>query len=269
MSGAMSAPVTPRAPRDWKRRAEELFTDRLLDERSPFPCVFGVDALRRGTLRFAFVDDTADPPSETPGDGIEPAARGTALALADYAARAPSIGHRTSLVVVYRGALGPHPGAGRDAVKAYRDRFWALLQRVHRLDAHPWPDGIPHDPESPTWEFCFAGTPMFVVVNTPAHERRRSRGFPYFCITFQPRFVFEGLEGSSSQGRNARRIIRGRLDDYDDVPPAPVLGDYGTAGNREWTQYFLEEEEGAAVPPRCPFSVRAPRAPGAQRAGEG
>ncbi|MDA2810391.1 YqcI/YcgG family protein [Nocardiopsis sp. RSe5-2] len=268
MSGSMSAPVPPRAPGDWKRRAEELFTERLLDERSPFPCVFGVDALRRGTLRFAFVDDTADDPDGA-DDGLDAAARGTARALGEYTAEAPEIGRRTSLVVVYRGALGPHPGAGPDAVKAYRDRFWDLLQRVHALDTHPWPDGIPHDPESPTWEFCFAGTPMFVVVNTPAHERRRSRGFPYFCITFQPRFVFEGLEGTSPRGRNARRIIRGRLDAYDEVPPAPVLGDYGTAGNREWTQYFLEEEEGAAVPPRCPFSVRAPRAPGAQRAGEG
>mgnify|MGYP001163259106 CR=1 FL=1 len=268
----MSAPVSPRAPRDWKRRAEELFSARLLDERSPFPCVFGVDALRRGTLRFAFVDDTQDATtghSAHTADELDTAARGTARALGAYAAAAPGIGRRTSLVVVYRGALGPHPGSGPDAVKAYRDRFWDLLQRVHTLDPHPWPAGIPRDPESPTWEFCFAGTPMFVVVNTPAHERRRSRGFPYFCITFQPRFVFEGLEGSSTRGRNARRIIRGRLDAYDDVPPASVLGDYGTAGNREWTQYFLEEEEGAAVPPRCPFSVRAPRAPGAERAGEG
>ncbi|WP_017559500.1 YqcI/YcgG family protein [Nocardiopsis baichengensis] len=257
MSGAMTAPAARRASGDWKGRAEEIFTERLLDEHAPFPCVFGVDALRRGTLRFAFVDDTC---ADTADPGIEAAARGTAEALARYAAEAPAIGRRTSLVVLYRGALGPDPGAGPAAVKAYQDRFWALLQRVHEHDREPWPAEIPRDPESPTWEFCFAGTPMFVVVNTPAHERRRSRGLPYFCITFQPRFVFEGLEGTSFQGRNARRIIRGRLRDFDDVPPAPVLGDYGTDGNREWTQYFLEEEEGTAVPPRCPFSVRAQKA---------
>ena len=65
---------------------------------------------------------------------------------------------------------------------------------------------------------------MFVVVNTPAHQRRASRHFDTLMVTFQPRFVFDDISEDSKQGRNARTIIRGRLKDYDHVPREPAAG---------------------------------------------
>jgi len=111
------------------------------------------------------------------------------------------------------------------------------------------------DPEQDYWEFCFAGTPMFVVCNTPSHGRRRSRSGAGLTITFQPRWVFAGLEGDSVAGKNARRTIRARIDRYDALPPSPRLGIYGAAGNREWQQYFLPDDNATTTPDRCPLHV--------------
>lgn len=109
------------------------------------------------------------------------------------------------------------------------------------------------DPENPNWEFSFNSTPMFVVANTPVHRARRSRYFEYFAVTFQPRFVFDGLEGNSKTGMNARKIIRGRLAKYDSVSMSPLLGNFGEEGNKEWHQYFLGEENDIPDPSdMCP-----------------
>jgi uncharacterized protein len=97
--------------------------------------------------------------------------------------------------------------------------------------------------------------PMFVVANTPTHERRASRYFESLAITFQPRFVFDDLAEDSAQGKNARKIIRARLSDYDALPPTPLLGSFGAPGNREWTQYFLDDDNAShATEGRCPFT---------------
>ena len=80
-------------------------------------------------------------------------------------------------------------------------------------------------------------------------------------ITFQPRWVFEGLEGHTRRGRSARELIRRRLATYDDVPAHPSLGDYGAPDTREWRQYFLPDAE-ESPSGRCPFHA----APGRGRA---
>jgi FPC/CPF motif-containing protein YcgG len=113
------------------------------------------------------------------------------------------------------------------------------------------------EPDNDRWEFCFADTPMFVVCNTPAHRRRRSRSGLGLTITFQPRWVFEGLEGDAPAGVKARRTIRARIDRYDTLPPSPRLGVYGAPGNREWRQYFLPDEDSAEPHGRCPLHIGA------------
>ncbi len=231
---------TPR-PAAWEQDALMRFTARMLDADRPFPCVFGVDAIRRGTLRAGFIE---------PGD-----VAGLARALTDFTAVAETLGRRTSLVVFVR----PEQTADDLSIDQYRARFWSLLQGAHRLDPHSWPTEIPTDTTDPSFEFSFAGTPMFVVANTPAHSDRASRFFEYFAITFQPRFVFDDITAHSTQGLNARKIIRARLREYDSATQTPLLGNFGEAGNQEWRQYFLEDHnEPFPESARCPFQVAKP-----------
>jgi hypothetical protein len=235
MTSRLRKPNDPR-PAPWEQRARDLFVQRMLDRDRLFPCVFGVDAVKRETLRFTFV----------PGDaGIFPLAG----ALTEFVALAPSLGKRTSLVAFFE------PDGTPCDLEGYAKRFWQILQDLHDADSQPWPGDIPADTEDPSWEFCFGGMPMFVVANTPAHEHRLSRHFEYLAITFQPRFVFDDIAADSPQGQNARKVINSRLRDYDSVPPTPLLGAFGSPGNREWTQYFLADDNVPVSPlTRCPFT---------------
>lgn len=223
--------MTPSQP--WERDAADRFTKRLLDRDRLFPCVFGVDALRRASLRFTFV----------PRDS---GAAYLAEALREYVPLAPDLGKRTSLVAFFQ------PDEEVQTLADHRRHFWQTLQDLHDADPEPWPAEIPTDPADPSWEFCFLGMPMFVVANTPAHRRRASRFFEYFTITFQPRFVFADLGEDEPQGRNARKVIRARLRAYDTVPPTPLLGSFGKPGNQEWVQYYLDDDNRSS-PDRCPF----------------
>jgi len=223
----------------WQRQAAELFRERMLDGRQHFPCIFGVDAVRKGTLRFAYV-----PTGPRRTDAL-------ASALVTFVQVAESLGSRTSLVCFFE------HDPSLTTVDDYSKHFWSLLQGLADADEAEWPEGIDPDPEQPGWEFSFAGMPLFVVANTPAHAKRRSRYFDYFAVTFQPRFVFDDLHPDSRQGRNARRIIRQRLLAYDDVPQTPHLGTFGDPLNREWAQYFLDDDN-APLPPtaRCPLRTQ-------------
>ncbi|MGV4930057.1 YqcI/YcgG family protein [Streptomyces sp. BHT-5-2] len=235
MTSLLSKPTESRSI-PWEQDAVDRFTRRMLDQDNLFPCVFGVDAVRRETLRYTFV----------PRDS---AVSSLAAAMTEFVTQAPSLGKRTSLVAFFQ----PEEEAG--TYEGYRRRFWQILQDLHNVDTEPWPEGISTDTEDPEWEFCFAGMPMFVVANTPAHERRASRYFESLAITFQPRFVFDDLAEDSAQGKNARKIIRARLSDYDTLPPTPLLGSFGAPGNREWTQYFLDDDNAShAAEGRCPFT---------------
>ncbi len=218
----------------WEQNALDCFNQRMLDRNRLFPCIFGVDAVRRGTLRYTFV--SAD-------TGV----RTLAQALTEYAEIAPSLGKRTSLVAFFE------PDGDLRSVGDHERWFWEVLQELHTADTEPWPPDIATDADDPFWEFSFAGMPLFVVANTPAHIRRHSRYFDYFAITFQPRFVFDDLTPDSVQGQNARTIIRGRLRAYDEVSPTPLLGSFGDSENREWTQYFLDDDNRDPRSAGCPF----------------
>lgn len=223
----------------WIGDAVAQFRERMLSTESLFPCIFGVDAVRRATLRYTFVP--AGP------------FRGLWLseALKCFVDHAPDLGRRTSLVAFFEHdqRLRTHDD--------FRNHFWDLLSELHGYDEKPWPRGIAADPDSALWEFSFHDMPLFVVANTPTHSHRQSRNFPYFAVTFQPRFVFDDLAEDSPQGGNARKIIRDRLRRYDTVPAAPVLSGYGQPDSREWIQYFLHDDN-RVVPrqARCPFHSR-------------
>jgi FPC/CPF motif-containing protein YcgG len=224
----------------WGIDSLERFIRDLNAPDSPFPCTFAVSAVRRGHLRFAFVDSARDERSW----GALP------RLLARYVATAPEITRITSFVVFFRLDGGDE---GRE-LEWYEDRFWAVLSYLHAHDPSPWPSDLPRDPEDPRWEFAFAGQPIFVVCNAPVYSGRRSRRSSELMITFQPRSVFEGLEAETARGEAARRTIRKRLARYDaPLLPSPDLGGYGLAGNREWKQYVLRDSNDDPGPAQCPF----------------
>lgn len=218
------------APSSWQRVLFDEFEATLLSSSRPFPCGFGVTGLKKDQVRVAFPD---------PLD-----AETLAPILRDYVANARHYGRMTSLIVFGR------PGPVRD-MENYRNRFWSLLDSLESLDEAPRPQTIPAELESPGWEFCFAGEPIFVVCNTPAHVLRQSRRSTSFMITFQPRWVFDGITDSDDPAvlRSLQRV-RERLQTFDAIPNFPFLGRYGESENREYRQYFIDDTNEAPV---CPF----------------
>lgn len=133
-----------------------------------FPCTLGVAGFAANQLRFHFISS----PIET-----EDAAFELAAALQSFISNARSFGKNTSLVVFFNETRD----LGADA---YEKIFWKILNKLHRLDARPWPKDIPAAPQERLWEFSFAGEPIFVVCNTPSHRARKSRYSNNFMITF-------------------------------------------------------------------------------------
>lgn len=221
---------------DWGAPCATELLGTLLSSESPFPCTFAVSAAKKSGLRFGFVEDLHDRRSWEVLPGI----------ISSYLEVYRQISRETSLIVLFR----PEKETGE--VEDYYRKFWDVLQFLHERDPEPWPTDIPEHTDDSRWEFSFGGTPIFVVCNTPAHVRRKSRTNPSFMITFQPRWVFEHLGPETIRGEAARRVIRNRLRAFDGGEPSPELGHYGDPENREWRQYFLLDENEAKVPV-CPF----------------
>ncbi|GAA1297068.1 YqcI/YcgG family protein [Saccharothrix xinjiangensis] len=225
---------------EWGIELVRDFNDTLLSRETLFPCTFAVAGLNKATLRFGFVESIDDEEAWYP----------LLTSLSAYLENYRSLGRDTSFIAFFR----PHPV--ERTLDEYRERFWSVLDFLHRHDPEPWPEGVPRDPDDPWWEFGFGGVPMFVVCNTPAHRRRRSRHSGEMLITFQPRWVFEGIEATTRRGQQARKVIRKRLGDFDGMEPSPHLGSYGDPENREWRQYFLPDDDhegGGRTAERCPF----------------
>ncbi len=218
--------------------AEDLIRS-LLSSQEPFPCTFAVAAAKKDSLRFGFIENLHNSDTWRPLLDI----------LSDYLKVYQNISRDTSLVIFFP------LGEKILTIVEYYHKFWEILQFLHDNDPEEWPTSVPCQVDDEWWEFSFGGVPIFAVCSTPVHDRRKSRSGPIFLITFQPRWVFEGLEADTPRGATARRVIRERLRVYDDVEPSPELGAYGNKGNREWKQYFLPDENRGSFP-RCPFQHR-------------
>ncbi len=214
----------------WQRMVFAEFEATLESKSRPFPCVFGVSGFKANQLRFAFLDQF-DSASVAP-------------ILREYLSSARSLGRMTSLVLFGR------PGPVQ-SIEAYRQQFWELLDDLEAVDDTPRPKDVSNRLDDPSWEFCFAGEPIFVVCNSPAHVLRQSRRSTSFMVTFQPRWVFEGITDSKDPAvLRALKSVREHLSNFDAISPAPYLGNYGEPENREYRQYFIDDSN---APPKCPF----------------
>ena len=218
-------------PNSWERVVFAEFEASLTSKSRTFPCVFAVAGFRTNSLRFGYVEN--------------PLAVSIAPILNEYLRECRKFGRYTSLVVFSR----PGPVLSIDT---YEKMFWRLLIELVGQDKHRWPEDIPRQLDSPLWEFCFAGEAIFVVCNTPAHVLRQSRRASSFMVTFQPRWVFEGILGTTEAAKRSTSKVRDILRHYDMIDPSPHLGLYGDDLNREYRQYFLRENNGEV---KCPYSV--------------
>lgn len=199
-----------------------------------YPCHFGRSALMRGELFATFFTGDVSP---------------LAVALIDFLGIARTRPGRRMVMVAFR-----QPDDGPPSThEHYAAQFWDVLRELHQVDPQPWPDDYPANPEDAGWEYCFAGTPLFVFGAAPSYRRRASRNLGTgLVLTFQPRTVFHGLEANTRRGQRARATIRERLLRWDEVAPHPDLGDYGDPRNREWVQYFVADDQ-TTLYDRCPM----------------
>lgn len=219
---------------EWAQASLREFRSRMTDQDNLFPCIFGVEAVVRGTLRYAFISSKGDQASNL------------ATALQDYTEICDSLGKRTSLVCFFE------HWAEEKTHEAYFQHFWQLLNDTSELDTKPWPAEFSPKPDEASFEYSFNDHPMFVVINTELHENRLSRAFSRVAVTFQPRFVFDDIREGTTKGDDARTIIRGRLKDYDNVDITPLLGSFGDESNREWKQYYLDDGTDIEQATECP-----------------
>lgn len=171
--------------------------------------------------------------------------RSLAKGLSTYLPQAHQLGPNTSLVL-----LAKQNDINTRTVEDYNNLFWELLNGLAKLDSKPWPSNIPRDIDTDRWCFCFGGEQFFTVIQTPAHQVRRTRYAPGLTMVFQPKWIFDILFSTDAKRAGALAKVRALLAKYDPIPVSPELKNYGDEGSRESKQYFLLDEN---VPAPCPY----------------
>ncbi|MBV8821889.1 MAG: YqcI/YcgG family protein [Ktedonobacteraceae bacterium] len=225
---------------DWLPICFEIFRLNLMNK--AYPCYFGTAAERQGELLLTYVD--RDDYSHLPQ---------TLSAFLSLSATHPK--KRYIFAIFFQPDEHPY---GHDH---YQAKFWNLLQFLHENDPHPWPKQLPSDLFDPQWEFAFAGIPAFVFLAAPSYRMRRSRNLgPGMIVLYQPRRVFNEIEGGTPAGTEARRIIRSRLTAWDNMETHPDMGSYGDSSNYEWKQYVLADDNTPATD-KCPLRIKSVTSP--------
>ncbi|MCA1321024.1 YqcI/YcgG family protein [Bacillus tianshenii] len=219
---------------DWVIREYKNFHQVVTDK--TFPCYFGMAGEKKGELRYSYIthDDWKHLP-ETLKDF-------NALFDPDK----PLIRHGLFLFV--------EPEDEEKSIPHYRQYFWDILQYLHQQDDMPWPKDYPTDPDHHLWAFSFAGEPYFVFGNAPAYKQRKTRDLGNSLVLgFQPRRIFEGLEGTSHGGAMSREKVRERVEKWDQLPKHPNISHYGDPEHREWKMYFIGDDS-KPIEGKCPFN---------------
>lgn len=223
----------------WEKIAYEEFKKTITAEDRVFPCTLGIAGFTSNQLRYGFISDDIN--SSKSNEKL-------AAMLQSFIPSARSFGKNTSLVIFFN-------ETNDFGIDKYETLFWEKLNALSYFDTAPWPSEIPLNPMSHLWEFSFAGEPIFVVCNTPSHKLRNSRYFKNFMMTFQPRWVFDGVFGTvAPNSEKIKNEIRRRLSIFDKISPYPELGIYGSENNQEWKQYFLQDTNEPSTK-KCPFQL--------------
>jgi hypothetical protein len=200
-----------------------------------FPCYFGMAGQQRGELRYGYIthDDWSS----------------LLKALEEFNA----LFYNQERLVRHGFFLFVEPEEKEQSLEYYRDYFWRVLQYLHDYDRYPWPEGYPKDPDHYLWNFSFAGEPYFAFGNAPAYKQRKTRDLGNsLVIGFQPRRIFEKLEGTSRGGAMSREKVRQRVEKWDKLPKHPNISHYGDVEHREWKQYFIGDDA-KPIEGKCPF----------------
>lgn len=202
-----------------------------------FPCVGAKAALARSAIEVHEVGAIAD----AAGDGeLLEAIRAFGRRLA---ARDPEDSTVYSLVAIFS-------DVSRMTEETFEERLWALLQRLHHIDAQEgvaWATAISTDPDSPKFSLSLGGTPFFIIGLHPGASRL-GRRFVRPVLVFNSHEQFEELRADGryqkmqAATRARDRELQGSIN--------PNLADFGAAS--EARQY-----SGRAVSAewRCPFHV--------------
>jgi uncharacterized protein len=235
------------APQPWWGASLRAFRASL--SRRDYPCHFGRIALERGELFATFFEESVAPLAESLTEFL------------DMSRQRPE--RRMVLAAFGR------PDDRLASERSQAERFWAVLQGLHDGDTMAWPADVPPGPDHSAWEYSFHGVPMFVFAAAPSYRRRASRNLgPGLVLLFQPRSVFNGIEGGTPRGVRARLVIRDRLRRWDAVDPHPDLADYGDPSNHEWRQYFIPDDQ-SRLYEQCPLHLKDPGAANPKSAYEG
>jgi FPC/CPF motif-containing protein YcgG len=227
--GRLGIPVNE----SWKLEAYEQYKARL--NAPEYPCFFGQSGEARGEMLYTFI--------------AEGGLHELLTNMREFVNLTGAPPHERSSLVAF---FEPDPSLTDHA--SFVARFWQILQFLHDHDRDPVSDRTPDDS---LWEFAFERCEMFVVGTSPTYKQRRSRNLGAgVVLVFQPRFLFMDPATSQPIAASVRQRIHKRMLAYDGMAVHPDIGFYGNAGNREWKQYALpddNEPEGGA----CPFHARA------------
>tara|TARA_R110001606_G_scaffold8479_2_gene37433 strand:- start:27238 stop:28035 length:798 start_codon:yes stop_codon:yes gene_type:complete len=235
-----SQPYVAATAQGWHRRAYDDVYQRLATE-SGFPCVFSKNAIRKGLLKFIFIEGNAP-------EDVCRLARGLMSFVEISTDWNGDLNTAYPLVVAFS-----HEATQAQSLDEFHAFGWQILQRLHARDTHPWPEDVSYDPASASWSMCFGRMPIFCNMSNPAHIHRASRNLgDHFKFVINPRERFDKVAGNTPSGPKARANIRSRILAYDGQPHSPQLGSYGEQ-SLEWWQYALPDRNVERRDDLCPF----------------
>lgn len=126
-----------------------------------------------------------------------------------------------------------------------------LMNYLLTQDPEGWPENATTNPNSPHWDFWYGGIDFFINVSTPNHHKRKSRNLgKAYTLVVQSRTSFDIVE---ERVGSSRKIIRKRIDRYDDCLHSPALGEHGE--HSEIDQFFLGDSNDMQIS-RCPLTTQ-------------
>ncbi|WP_082233099.1 YqcI/YcgG family protein [Halobacillus massiliensis] len=217
---------------DWLKKEFNTFSRIVTDK--TFPCFFGRTGYLRGELRYSYI--------ERENWNHLPEAVESFLKLFEN----PEAKRHGLFIFV-------EPEDEEKPLEFYRSQFWDILQYLHEKDRFPWPEDAPEDPDHYLWDFHFGGEPIFTFGNAPAYKQRKTRNLGNSMVLgFQPRKIFQGLEGTEKGGIMSREKVRERVENWDGLPKHPDISHFGDPDHNEWKQSFIGDDI-KPIEGKCPF----------------